>query len=77
VITLSIALSRDFGRSTVFTVQTSKTFYQVVVNNLEAHVVGPGVDESYSIGNGDDDISDHLSRAGQAAIAVLLWEESK
>jgi tRNA A58 N-methylase Trm61 len=77
VITLQLSLSRDFGRSTVFTVQTSKTFYQVVVNNLEAHVIGPGVDESYSIGNGDDDISDQLSREGQAAIAIILWEESK
>ena len=77
MITLSISLSRDFGRSTVFTVQTSRTFYQVVINALEAHVIGPGVDKSYSIGNGDDDIPDTLSKEGQAAIAIILWEESK
>ena len=61
----------------VYTVQTSKTFYQVIINALEAHVVGPGVDESYSIGSNGDDISDQLSREGQAAIAIILWEESK
>lgn len=78
MISISVNLSRDFGQSAVYSVQTSKTFYQVVVGELEARVIGPGVDESYAIGpDGEDDISDSLSKEGQALVAVILWEETE
>lgn len=74
MISLTVALSREFTGTVVYTVQTSKTFYQVVVNEVEVRVIGPGVDESYLIG---PEIPDSLSKEGQAAVAIILWEEGE
>lgn len=56
----------------VVLVHTSKCFYSVVIRNSEATVVGPGIEETYNIG---DPIPDNLSYKGIAIVAVTLLEE--
>lgn len=55
-------------------VRTSRTFYSCVVGDSEVRVVGPGVDQTFTIG---DEIAEHLSSEGAAAVAVTLFEEGE
>jgi hypothetical protein len=67
-------------KSTVVQVGTHRCIYQVAIRGDEVTVVGPGVEETYRVGEADEEESVYiprsLSREGQAAMAVLLFEES-
>jgi hypothetical protein len=61
-----------FDSGSVVGVQTDKTFYRVAETKEEVTVVGPGVEEIYTIG---EEIPYGLSLEAKALLAVLLWED--
>lgn len=66
----SLAVQLDTGQ--VFRVESDKTFYRAAVMPETVHLYGPGVDETYDLG---EDIPTTLSPQHQALLAVLLWED--
>lgn len=72
--TISSRLSLHTENGDVVEVRTSRTFYRVVISDSEARILGPGVDQTYTIG---DEIAEHLSSEGAAAVAVTLFEEGE
>jgi alpha-D-ribose 1-methylphosphonate 5-triphosphate synthase subunit PhnH len=65
-------ISGRFDAGVVVSVQTDMTFYQVSELNGELIVHGPGVEETYLIG---EQIPEGLSSEARALFAVLLWED--
>ena len=62
------------GGFSIFSVQTFKCLYRVVVDNEGCcRVQGPGVDEEIDVGPVSQGL---LSMEAQALFAVLLFEES-
>lgn len=56
---------------TIFSVQSSRCPYKVVVGQGEVHLSGPGVSETFPI----TEELEGLSEEGQALIAVIMFEE--
>jgi hypothetical protein len=56
----------------VISIQTDLTRYWVEEDGTEITVTGPGVDETYFVG---DEIPEGLSFEARALVAVLLWED--
>ena len=72
MINLSCHLDKDFGRTRVYALKTSRCFYSVAVGEQDVHVIGPGVEATYTRG---DEVPADLTSEGTAACAVLVWEE--
>jgi hypothetical protein len=64
-------LTGQFDKGSVVGVQSDMTFYQVSESQGEITIHGPGVEESYMIG---EDIPVELNTQQRALCAVLLWE---
>jgi hypothetical protein len=62
----------EHDRGVVIAVGSDKTFYRVAIQDRTIRVFGPGVDETYSIG---EDIPEGLCYEHAALCAVLLWED--
>ena len=61
-----------FDSGSIVEVHTDKTFYRVAETSEEVTVIGPGVEEIYTIG---EEIPRGLSIMAKALLAVLLWED--
>ena len=64
--------NEDTGKGVV-SVQSSRCWYRVALREDEVVIVGPGVEEIYSL----EDLPQGLSFEGKALCAVLLFEEQE